>query len=174
MIEQEQENYISKSARKRQMNELQELGKQLCSMHPSIWQQLSLSDSLQRAMHEYIRLASNEAKRRQMQYIGKLIRNEDIEAINNHLHQKTEQHRSSSIRASQLPHTFNALMHNRESAFAQLVNDYPKLNRQQLTQLLRLISEDDTQSYPPQGKHQKRLWKALIALEQQWESSREV
>ena len=169
MTEQEQEGYISKSERKRQMTELQELGKELCSMSSSIWQQLNLNESLQLAMHEYIRIGSKEAKRRQMQYIGKLIRNEDTIAIKSYLNQKSEQQRSSSIRAKQLPQMFSDLMQKRDSAFQQLVSNYPNANRQQLTQILRLIPEDKKQGYPPKGKSQKKLWKFLIELEQHLE-----
>lgn len=67
----------SKSARKRQMHALQNLGDRLAALKPEQWSALALPESLIEALGELARLKSHEARRRQMQYIGKLMREVD-------------------------------------------------------------------------------------------------
>jgi ribosome-associated protein len=71
----------SKSARKRAAHALQELGRQLVEMRAAERQQLPLSDALREAIAEAHRLRSRSAMARQLQYIGKLMRDEDISAL---------------------------------------------------------------------------------------------
>ena len=159
---------VSKSERKRQMIALQKLGLELAKYQPSVWQQLQLTAELQKELKEHQSLTSNEAKRRHAQYIGKLMRKNDSEQITDWLEQQAHQQRSKSIRASQLPQTFNALITDTDAALQQLFTEFPQADRQKLVGLLRQIhaSAADNQ-YPPIGKHQQKLWKLLVELENQ-------
>lgn len=67
----------SKSARKRQMHALQNLGDRIAGLSPEQWRALALPEPLVDALHELGRLKAHEARRRQMQYIGKLMREVD-------------------------------------------------------------------------------------------------
>lgn len=71
----------SKSERKRQMHDLQALGQSLLDLPASRAAALDLPDSLRDALAEYHRTRSFEGKRRQLQYIGKLMRQTDPEPI---------------------------------------------------------------------------------------------
>lgn len=71
----------SKSARKRQAHALQKLGEQLVRMRPGDAAGLPLSEPLREAVDEARRLTSRGALARQFQYIGKLMREEDVPAI---------------------------------------------------------------------------------------------
>ena len=63
----------SRSEKKRRALDLQKIGEKLATSQ-SLWDTLALPDSLRTALHEYLRFTSHEAKRRQLQYIGKLMR----------------------------------------------------------------------------------------------------
>ena len=70
----------SKSSRKREMQALQDLGEQLVALSPERLKKVPLPESL----YEAIRAAQGfkmEARRRQLQYIGKLMRKIDPEPI---------------------------------------------------------------------------------------------
>jgi ribosome-associated protein len=71
----------SKTQLKKDMHELQELGEALVGLPDSRVVDLPISESLRDAVAEYKRTRSFEGKRRQMQYIGKLMRRNDVEPI---------------------------------------------------------------------------------------------
>ena len=71
----------SKSAKKRHMHSLQELGEQLTELPPSRIAALELPEPLRDALAEFRRTRSHEGRRRQMQLIGKLMRHAEAEPI---------------------------------------------------------------------------------------------
>ncbi len=66
----------SRSQRKRDSHALQRLGEALTRLSPQEQAQLPISDDLRAALQEYRRLTSREGKRRQLQYLGRLMRDE--------------------------------------------------------------------------------------------------
>ncbi|MFN3586118.1 MAG: ribosome biogenesis factor YjgA [Moraxellaceae bacterium] len=71
----------SKTEQKKAMERLQALGERLAGLPASQLKKLPLSERLQAALDELARLKSHEAVRRQKQFIGKLMRDENEEAI---------------------------------------------------------------------------------------------
>lgn len=71
------EDYKSKSQLKREMHALQDIGKQLIELRPDQVTPLPMSDKLRAAIEESRRITQREARRRHLQYIGKVIRQED-------------------------------------------------------------------------------------------------
>jgi ribosome-associated protein len=72
---------ISKTLRKKNMHALQRLGEQLVALNPAQLEQLDLAEKLRDAVIEARKLKKNEARRRQMQYIGRLMREIDAAPI---------------------------------------------------------------------------------------------
>ena len=73
----------SRSEKKRRALTLQKLGEDLAKSQ-NLWDSLPLPDALLLALKENLRLSSHEAHRRQLQYIGRLMRElstEDIEIV---------------------------------------------------------------------------------------------
>jgi len=70
----------SKTALKREMEQLQEYGLQLMSLKPAELARLPLNDALIRAIAESRRITAHEARRRHAQYVGKLMR-EDVHQL---------------------------------------------------------------------------------------------
>jgi ribosome-associated protein len=73
----EEDDFISKTRRKRQMTELQDVGAALVKLSPEQVRRLDLPEELREAVLECQRFNKHEAIRRQMQYIGKLMRHVD-------------------------------------------------------------------------------------------------
>ena len=71
----------SKTRRKQAMHALQDLGERLAELTPEKLAQLGLPERLAIAINEYKRFTKWEAKRRQMQYIGRLMRDIDAAPI---------------------------------------------------------------------------------------------
>jgi ribosome-associated protein len=71
----------SKSARKREAHALQKLGEELIAMRAADLARLPLPESLKEAIDEARRLTSRAALARQRQYVGKLMREVDVEPV---------------------------------------------------------------------------------------------
>ncbi len=71
----------SKSQRKRDMQALQDLGNALVKLGSEQVKKLDLPDVLREAVLEAQRITSHEGKRRQLQYVGKLMRQVDSGSI---------------------------------------------------------------------------------------------
>lgn len=72
---------LSKSERKRRAHRLQALGRQLTGLNAEDLAELALPDKLYQAIVDYQRFPSHEARRRQLQFIGRLMRDLDVEPL---------------------------------------------------------------------------------------------
>jgi ribosome-associated protein len=77
----EQQPRPSKTQLKRQMHELQHLGRQLTDLPPAQLQRMDLPERLHEQIELARRITAREGLRRQLQYIGRLMRTADAEAI---------------------------------------------------------------------------------------------
>ena len=75
------ERRASKSARKREMQALQALGERLATMKGDELADLPLTEAFRAALAEGARTKGREAQRRHRQYLGRLMRTEDGNAI---------------------------------------------------------------------------------------------
>src|SRR6187455_2734613 len=71
----------SKTRRKQEMHALQDIGEQLVQLDLKRLTELALPETLTDAILEARRIHKHEARRRQMQYIGKLMRDVDAAPI---------------------------------------------------------------------------------------------
>jgi ribosome-associated protein len=71
----------SKTRLKKAMHDLQDLGEELVKLPQHHLDRLVLSDPLRDALEQWRRTRSHEGRRRQMQYIGKVMRNVDPEPL---------------------------------------------------------------------------------------------
>jgi ribosome-associated protein len=83
----------SKSQRKRDSHALQALGEQLVSLSPDRLKRMDIPGALLDAIALAQRITSREGRRRQLQYVGKLMRGVDAEAIRSQLDLDGRQHR---------------------------------------------------------------------------------
>ncbi len=67
----------SKTQRKKEMHELQILGERLVELNPEQLAHLALPEDLREAVFEARRIPGREARRRHLQYIGRLMRGVD-------------------------------------------------------------------------------------------------
>jgi ribosome-associated protein len=69
----------SKSQIKRELLALQEFGLELLKIQPRRLDAIEMDDRLRAAIAELRRLTSHSARRRQVQYVGKLLRDVDLD-----------------------------------------------------------------------------------------------
>lgn len=135
---------ISKTDLKRESTELQKLGEELLTLRADLMAKLDLSDKLRDALNDAKRITNFEGKRRQMQFIGKLMRllpPETIEAVRAALAEQ----RAPSARETALLHAaeqWRERLIADDDAVAQWINTFPDTDTQQLRALVRQARKD--------------------------------
>lgn len=114
----------SRSARKRASAAMQRLGEELANLRPGDRIGLNLPLELEEALAMYDTIKDHEGRRRQRQYIGRLMRNLDAEAIDRALRkfQDTQTHRIDWIPVAR--EEMEAILAAREEKVKNLVDDF--------------------------------------------------
>ncbi|MFT6957862.1 MAG: ribosome-associated protein [Halieaceae bacterium] len=127
----------SKSAIKRQMTALQKLGESLLELNEKQLQQIPLgSESLQTALAEAKRISSNSARKRHLQYIGKLMREIDPEPIQAAMDAIYAARSEDKDAFHQLEQLRDQLLEQGDQGIQAVIEQWPQAERQQLRQLL--------------------------------------
>jgi ribosome-associated protein len=134
----------SRTDLKKESTELQKLGVSLLTLRGSLMQRLALPDKLVDALAEANRITNFEGKRRQMQYIGKLMRGLDEEALQAIRDALEEQQKGSASEALALHQAekWRDDLIARDEAFEQWLGSYPQTDTQQLRALIRQARKD--------------------------------
>lgn len=138
----------SKSQRKRQMHELQDLGAELVALNDQQLASVELPENLLDAVMEARRLSNrNEARRRQMQYIGKLMRNVDPEPIRASIAAYTAASDEQTARLHRLERWRTRLLAE-DSALTEFMNEYPQADAAQIRLLVRNAARERAGGQP--------------------------
>lgn len=145
----EQPEFISKSELKRQAQAATDLGKRLVALDKSTLNKLDLPEVVRDNVFITQGIKSNVAHKRQLQFLGKLIRNSDIEHIQQQLYALNQQHRQQNARFHTIENWRDRLITEGDSAITALLNDHPQADRQHLRQLVRRAQQEAEKNAPP-------------------------
>lgn len=157
--EEESEHYISKTSRKRQMEALQKLGENLVSLKEEELREFPLSNILLEAILAAKKIHQNSARRRQMQYIGKLMRSADAEAIEKKFSEELQKHQKSVDIFHQIEKWRDRLIDEGDAVIEELLSLHPHLERNRIRQLLRNAHKEAVDG--KRGKSARTLFKYL-------------
>jgi len=137
------DNVKSKSQVKREMEALQVLGQKLTELKAKQLTNMPISEDLRHAINEAHNITQREAKRRHLQFIGKLMRDEDAEAIQYAL----DEFDSSSQRFAQELHQLESWRDKLIKEGNDTLNEFIKeqtitIDVQHLRQLIRNAKKD--------------------------------
>jgi ribosome-associated protein len=135
---------ISKTDLKRESTELQKLGEELLTLRADLMDKLALPDKLLDALAEARRITNFEGKRRQMQYVGKLMRQLEPEMLEAARAALVEQHQPSARETARLhaAEQWRERLIATDDAVAQWINTFPGTDTQQLRALVRQARKD--------------------------------
>ncbi|PXF31719.1 hypothetical protein WH50_08200 [Pokkaliibacter plantistimulans] len=139
----------SKSELKRQSEALQSLGKRLTEMTNEQLTKVPMSDTLAKAILEHKRLKQGEAMRRHLQYIGKLMRSEDNEAIQNVVDRFDAGSQAYVQHFHMLERWRDRLLNEGQDALTELLAEFPEFDIQHLRQLIRNAQREQSAGKPP-------------------------
>lgn len=148
----------SKSQRKREANALQDMGKELVKLSRDRLEKLDLPDALRAEVMEAKRITSHGAIRRQMQLIGKLMRDVDADAIAEQLAEIRGESNVTKAAFHALEQWRDRLLQDDE-AVTQWLALYPDTDAQPLRQLIRNARREAAESKPP--KSSRALFRLL-------------
>ena len=148
----------SKTKRKQEMHALQDIGEQLVGLNKDRLAQINLPETLLDAVIEAKRLTGHEARRRQMQYLGKLMRSVDEEPIRAKLDEWNNVTRVQGAKFHLLERWRERLLTD-EKALSELVVEYARADIQQIRTLIRNAQKEAAAGKPP--KSSRALFKLL-------------
>jgi ribosome-associated protein len=151
----------SKSALKREMHERQALGVQLVELGAAQLQRMALPEALHDAVVEAQRVTGHEARRRQMQYIGRLMRDADYPALRAAYDGLTGSTRASVALMHRCERLRDLLIAD-EAALAPFLAEHPGVDAQWLRSKLRAARQDLTAARAP--RHARELYRWLHEL----------
>jgi ribosome-associated protein len=140
----------SKSQRKRDMDALQDIGSELTTLSDQVLERCELPPRLRDAITEYKALPNKHgAQRRQLQFIGKLMRELDEDALAR-IHDELNQNVSlAKRRFALLEQQREALLTGGKEMLAAYVAQHPEVDVQSISQLIRQARKEQEQQKPP-------------------------
>lgn len=150
----------SKTRRKQEMHALQDIGKELVGLNKDRLAQINLPDNLRDAVIEAKRLHRHEALRRQMQYIGKLMRTVDAAPIQAKLDEWNNITRTQAAKFHLVEHWRDRLL-GEPHALEEFTAEFAHADIQQIRTLVRNAHKEAAAAKPP--KSSRALFKLLRA-----------
>ncbi|MGA6098639.1 ribosome biogenesis factor YjgA [Stutzerimonas marianensis] len=154
----------SKSQVKREMHALQELGERLTTLKPELLDRLPLTDALRKALDDAPKHKAHIARKRHSQYIGKLMRDQDVDAILTLVDQLDASTRQYNERFHALERWRDRLIAGNDETLEAFVADYPETDRQHLRSLIRQAQHEAARNKPPAAS--RKIFKYIRGLDE--------
>jgi len=157
-----EEELVSKSQRKRDAEAAQQLGKDILGLSQDDQNSLDLPESLSKALDDARRIKKNSALKRQLQYIGKLMRHIELEPIQEQYLKLTNHYRQDVKEFHKLEEWRDRLLAEGDKALEDLIIEAPDTDRQHLRQLIRQSAKETKLKKAP--KSAREIFKYLKTL----------
>lgn len=152
---------ISKTKIKQQMQELQDLGETLVELPIDKLRQIDMPERLLDAVLEARKITAHGGRRRQLQYIGKLMRTVDPTPIQEKIDQWNGNHAAETARMHQLENWRKRLIESDE-ALSEFLQQHASADVQHIRNLIRNARKEAAANKPP--KSSRELFKVLRDL----------
>jgi len=154
----------SKSARKRQMLHLQAVGESLLELSDQQLARIPIeNEQLLAALRECRKIRSNSARKRQLQFIGKLMREVDAAPIEQALQGLHEARRDDNRVFHELEKLRGDVLEAGQDGADLVTARYPAADRQLLRQLVRQHQREEQRGDPPAAS--RKLFRYLRELQ---------
>jgi ribosome-associated protein len=153
-----QDELTSKTRKKKDMLALQDLGAKLVELNEQQLEAMLLPEALLEAVLEARRLTKHEAKRRQLQYIGRIMRDIDAAPIYDRLEKWLGQGREHTAQLHTLERWREELLAG-DPALARFLQEHPGADSQKLRTLIRNARREHAAALPP--KSYRELFRVL-------------
>ena len=149
---------LSKTKKKQQSHALQKLGAELVELSKDRLASMDLSETLREAIREAQRITAHEGRRRQMQYIGRLMRDTDPAPIQARLDAWNGQSKAEVARQHGMEKLRDKLIAD-DAALTEFAARHPGVDIQALRNLIRNARREAAESRPP--KSYREIFKVI-------------
>ncbi len=153
-----QAEFVSRTKKKQQVEELQKLGASLVALGAAQLYALGLPAPLLAAVRDAQRISSYGARRRQLQYIGKIMRSVDPEPVRSALAGIAGQSAAVKARQQRLENWRERLIGD-DTALTAFATEHPAADLQTLRTLIRNARKEIAEDKPPRA--QRELFRVL-------------
>jgi ribosome-associated protein len=147
---------LSKTRRKQAMTELQALGTTLVALPETQFRQLPMSERLMLAARDARKITDHEGRRRQLQYVGRLMRDEDedkVQAMRAKLAAFKGESNAENARFHAMEKLRDAMLAD-DTALTRFVAEHAQTDVQRLRTLVREARKDAQAGKPPRHAHE--------------------
>lgn len=148
----------SKTRKKAQMHALQKLGVELVELSKERLASMQLPETLVEAIRDAQRITAHEGRRRQMQYIGRLMRDIDPAPIQERLDAWRGQSKAEIARQHGMERLRDKLIAD-DAALTEFAQKHPDVDLQALRNLIRNARKEATEGRPP--KSYREIFKVI-------------
>ena len=152
----------SRSQNRREALEVLALGEKLVALTDAQLAKLPVPESLLPHIRECRRITAHIAHKRQLAYLAKQMRREDdevLEALRDALDESGDAARREVAAMHRIETWRERLLDQGDAALAELLDEYPTADRQQLRQLVRSALDERKRNKPPRAY--RELYRAL-------------
>lgn len=151
---------------KRESTELQKLGEDLLTLRVELMTRLALPEKLTEAVAEAKRISNFEGKRRQMQFIGKLMRKLEASQLDGIRTALIEQHTPSALETQTLHQAemWRDRLVSEDDALGQWITLSPSTDSQQLRALVRQARKDAKPEKPGAAVRHGRAYRDIFQI----------
>jgi ribosome-associated protein len=154
----------SKSQRRREALEVRSLAARLIGLRPALLAQVPLDERVSEAISEAQRIRSNVARKRQLQFVAKLLRNTDLEPIAQALQDFERAARQTSARQHRAEAWRDCLLAGGDPALGELLHQRHDSDAQLIRQLIRTARQEADRGRPPSAA--RALFRALREMDE--------
>jgi len=154
----------SKTKKKQAMHELQDLGAELVELSVGQLKRINLPENIYEAVRECQKITAHGARRRQIMYLGKLMRSTEEEPIRAGLALIRGESSEETARLHRLERFRTRLLED-ESFLAEIAAIWPQLDLQHMRQLRRNALKEQEAAKPP--KNFRAIFQVLQELDKQ-------
>jgi len=141
---------VSKSQRKREMHALQALGETLVGLRDDQLSRLDLPETLHEAIMQARSISARGALRRQLQYVGRLMRDADADQIRDRL-QSVQAGTTRDVAILHRAERWRERLLAEDGALSEFVAAFPATDVQPLRTLLRNAKRETAAGRPPRA-----------------------
>lgn len=156
----------SKTDLKRESTELQVLGQALLDLRGKAFDALPIEERLRDAIKEARRITNFEGKRRQMQFVGKLMRQQQpdvLDAIRAALDEQDRPNAAATAALHEAEGWRDRLVAD-DDAFGAWIETHPATDTQQLRALIRQARKDHKPGLPGEAPRHGRAYREIFQL----------
>lgn len=141
-INREPDDKESKTQLKLRMKGLQEIGTALVNLSDSQLEKIPMDDTLRDAVLHAREITDHEGKRRQLQYIGRLMRNYDPQPIEEALQKIQLKSNEGKAKFHQVERWRDKLISEGDTQLKLFIEQFPTADIQHLRQLIRKTQQE--------------------------------